>query len=447
MDRPRLTSAKSLKKPAISIFGLGYVGAVSAACFSDLGHKVMGVDLDDAKVANMNIGKSVIVEDGLDDLLSQAHDKNLLAATKDAEQAILSTDVSFISVCTPSNEDGSCNLSYLKEATRQIGAALKKKTGYHLVVYRSTVPPQTTRRVMIPLLEEFSGKQCGKDFGVCYNPEFLRESTAIDDFHKPPKTVIGATDKRSADYAARLYQSVDQAPIRTTLEAAELVKCVDNTWHALKVCFGNEVGRLCQAVDVDSHEVMDIFLQDTKLNLSPYYLKPGFAYGGSCLPKEIRSMQHLARSVGVDLPVINQIDVSNSRHIRHAEQLIADLPGASVGVVGVSFKPGTDDLRESPAIALMQQLKERGREVLFYDPYLNFEQSAGVASDLGQSPKTTVCDHFFTLIRQSDVVVIAHNHPYAEEIARIARLYTHVVDLVRLPDTHAELANYSGVCW
>lgn len=444
---PPLRLAYIKNKPSISILGLGYVGAVSAACFSDLGHRVVGVDLDVEKVNSLNAGKSTIVEQGLDELLAKAAEKKQLTATTDTEQAVLNTDVTFVSVCTPSSSDGSCNLDYLKAATRQIGEALSQKSEYHLVVYRSTVPPKTTRDVMIPILEQASGKRSGVDFGVCFNPEFLRESTAIDDFHKPPKTVIGAIDKRSGDYAALLYKTVEGALIHTSLEAAEFVKYIDNTWHALKVSFGNEVGRLCQAVGVDSHDVMDIFLQDTKLNLSPYYLKPGFAYGGSCLPKEIRSMQHLAQAVDVELPVINHIDKSNTEHIDHAERLVADLCEKTVGVVGVTFKAGTDDLRESPTITLMKQLKAQGKDLLFYDPHLNEQQSAGVAEELGQQPEETVCSHFFELIRQSDVVVIAHNHPYAEDIARVARLHRKVVDLVRLPNSKPGAHNYSGICW
>ena len=434
-------------KPAISILGLGYVGAVSAACFADLGHRVVGVDLDVEKVNCLNVGRSTIVEQGLDELLAKANKENQLTATTDTQRAVLNTDVSFVSVCTPSNSDGSCNLSYLKSATRDIGEALRGKSQYHLVVYRSTVPPKTTRDVMIPILEQVSGKRCGVDFGVCFNPEFLRESTAIDDFHEPPKTVIGAIDKRSGDYAALLYKTVAGELIHTSLEAAEFVKYIDNTWHALKVSFGNEVGRLCRAVGVDSHDVMDIFLQDTKLNLSPYYLKPGFAYGGSCLPKEIRSMQHLAKCANVNLPVIDHIDKSNTEHIDHAERLVADLSESSVGVVGVSFKAGTDDLRESPTVTLMKQLKASGKTLRFYDPYLNEQQSAGVAAELEQQPENTVCSHFFELIRQSDVVVVAHNHPYAADIARIARLHRKVVDLVRLPDVQPDAYNYSGICW
>lgn len=446
-DESPLRVAGVNEQPSISILGLGYVGAVSAACFADLGHRIVGVDLDQHKVDSLNAGQSVIVEEGLDELLSKAHDAERLSATSNTRQAVLDTDVTFVSVCTPSDENGGCNLTYLKQAARQIGEALREKNDYHLVVFRSTVPPGSTRDVMIPILEGASGKECGNDFGVCFNPEFLRESTAIDDFHKPPKTVIGAVDKRSGEYAAQLYKTVEGVMIQTDLEVAEFVKYVDNTWHALKVSFGNEIGRLCQAVDVDSHAVMNIFLQDTKLNLSPYYLKPGFAYGGSCLPKEIRGMKHLAKEWQVDLPVINHIDESNSCHIDHAAELVAEKSTASVGVVGVTFKAGTDDLRESPALQLMKQLQQSGRSVRFYDPYLNEEQANSVATSLDTEASDMVCNHFFELIRQSDVVVIAHNHPYAEEIARIAKLYKPVVDLVRLNDQMRGSYNYSGICW
>lgn len=312
---PVLTLATKNNKPTLSILGLGYVGAVSSACFSDLGFPVIGVDPDMEKVSCINRGASPIVEKDLSELLFSGREQNKLKATNDTVAAVLNSDVTLISVGTPSDADGGCDLKYLRQACQQLGEALSMKSDYHLVVVRSTIPPSTTRNELVPIIEQYSGKLAGKDFGVCFNPEFLRESTAVEDFFHPPITVLGAIDKRSLEYSTKLYQDVNAEVIGTSLEAAEFVKYVDNTWHALKVTFGNEVGRLCKAANVDSHDVMNIFLKDTKLNISPYYLKPGFAYGGSCLPKDARGINHLAKMLNVDLPVMSKIEESNRKSV------------------------------------------------------------------------------------------------------------------------------------
>jgi GDP-mannose 6-dehydrogenase len=436
---------KTTKKPSLSILGLGYVGAVSTACFSDRGHRVIGVDPNEEKVSTLNLGQSPIVEAGLGDLLFKGINNGSLIAISDTVEAVKQTDITLVSVGTPTGSDGVCQLDYLKVASEQIGEALRSKDGYHLIVYRSTVPPKTTCDVMIPILEKSSGKQSGKDFGVCFNPEFLRESTAIEDFYAPPKTVIGAIDQRSSDYAATLYEGIEGEMIHTSIEAAEFVKYIDNTWHALKVTFGNEVGRLCQSMDVDGHTVMDIFVKDTKLNLSPYYLKPGFAFGGSCLPKDTRGITHLAEQQGIDIPLINNIIASNDQHIAHALKLIKKANVNRVGIVGLTFKADTDDLRESPSVELMQQLHDGGHEVSYYDPNVNPERLllAGMSTDLSHSQ----CRDILVLIRTTDLLVITHKSAYAQKIAKVAKQHIPVIDLVGLDDDFKGTDNYQGICW
>jgi len=442
-----LALAPATQKPSLSILGMGYVGAVSAACFSDLGHPVVGVDPDADKVVSISKGHSPIVEKGLPELLAKAHENALLTATTDTIDAVLNTDITLVSVGTPSSLDGACDLTYLRQASEQLGAALKIKTTYHLIVFRSTTPPRTTRDVMIPILEKFSGKVCGKDFGVCFNPEFLRESTAIEDFYQPPKTVIGCFDERSGKFAAKLYKEVEGELIHTSLEAAEFVKYIDNTWHAVKVSFANEVGRLCKAVGVDSHNVMDIFVKDRKLNLSPYYLKPGFAYGGSCLPKDTRGISHLAASLGVKLPLIDSLPVTNKRHIGHALELIEKYHPRTVGIVGLTFKSGTDDLRESPSIKLAKILQLFGYKVRYFDPNMNTPRMREQLCRDHGNLEYSHCALSDTLISQSDVVVIAHPDRYAAEIAVKAKQIKPIIDLVRLSDEVSKENNYEGICW
>lgn len=434
-----------ISRPSISIFGLGYVGAVSAACFADCRHKIIGVDPDTAKVNLINQGRSPIVEPGLGELLKSGVVQKRIQATTDADNATLNSDISFICVGTPSAEDGSCDLKYLEMVSRDIGRVLQSKSDYHLVVFRSTVPPGTTRKIMLPILEEQSGKKCGADFGLCFHPEFLRESTAIEDFHTPPKTVIGCFDKASGEYLAGLYHGIDETPILTTIEAAEMVKYVDNTWHAVKVSFANEIGKICHANDVDSHEVMDIFVQDTKLNISSYYMKPGFAFGGSCLPKDVRGINHLAEKSGVDTPLLKNILASNQSQIEHALSLVEKCGEGPIGFLGVTFKADTDDLRESPVLPLIAGLLEKGREVSIYDPNLNLEasvrhhlQHSKHADDsvgrLMQHLPDLVRENIADVFSESSIIVVSHKSMLFREAIIARRDDQHVVDLIRLFD-------------
>ncbi len=454
-DQPALSNVVSLPRryervgARISIMGMGYVGAVSSACFCSLGHSVIGIDPDASKTVVLNAGRSPIVESGLEDLLYEARREKSFFATRYVHEALLETDVTLVSVGTPSDASGACDLTYLKQATEQLGKAIAEKDSYHVVVYRSTVPPTTTREVMIPILERVSGKRCGVDFGVAFNPEFLRESTAVDDFYHPPKTVIGAVDAASARVVQRLYSAVEGEVINTSLESAEFVKYVDNTWHALKVSFGNEIGRLCKAVGVDSHDVMDIFLADTKLNISPYYLKPGFAFGGSCLPKDTRGIAHLGRELGLELPVINHINESNHQHIEHTLQLVRDSGAEKIGLVGVTFKAGTDDLRESPAVILLQKLLEEGVQVSFFDPCIHNDSRLVVDTDTNQRLLACQETDLERFNQYSPLKLVSHDSDYARIIVNQADPGHQIIDLVRISKLrHQAMAeNYSGICW
>ena len=445
--RPSFKIARAPARPVLSILGMGYVGIVSAACFANSGHTVYGVDPDKKRMKAISKGSSPIVEAGLDELLEKANSLKRIQTNTGARKAVRNSNITLVCVGTPSDKNGGCDLKYLRIVSEQIGAALKQKHEYHLVVYRSTVPPGTTREVIIPILEKHSGKKCGEDFGLCFNPEFLRESTAIDDFYNPPVTVIGAIDERSAKYAARLYEDIDAELVQTSIEAAEFVKYVNNSWHAVKVTFANEVGRLCKAVGVDSHAVMDIFAKDSKLNLSLYYLKPGFAYGGSCLPKDTRGIISLAEKHGVEVPLMNGAIVSNEFHVTHALSLIQRYTAKTIGIVGLSFKAGTDDLRESPILKLITLLHLFGYRVRFYDPNMASPSFKSAISCIDARLVDAGCQTAEELIEISDLVVVAHQHKYAKQIALKALESKPLIDLVRLDDEILDNRKYQGICW
>ena len=442
---------------SISIIGLGYVGAVSAACFTDLWRRVVGVDVDRSKIETIGDGRSPIVEPELDALLSEAVALSMLDATNDIEGAVEQTDISFVCVGTPSAQDGSCDLTWLKAAMRQIGAGMARKTGRHVVAVRSTIPPRTTRDVLIPILEESSGRVAGVDFGVVFHPEFLREGTAVEDFRTPPKTVIGADHDWAAQSVANLYRGVDDRPIVTSLEAAEMVKYVDNTWHAVKVCFANEIGKICQSVGVDSHEVMDVFVQDTKLNISSYYMRPGFAFGGSCLPKDVRGMNKLARKGAVDTPLLNSVIPSNEAQILHALDLIAATGAKRIGFLGVAFKADTDDMRESPILRVLEALLNQGVELIAYDPNISLDtglrhhamhaKCAAGAVDIAQALPAIMTRDLDDLLDRSETLVVSHRTPAFRAAVENRRADQHCVDLVRLFDAPDYAETYRGVCW
>jgi len=444
-------------RPAVSVVGLGYVGAVSTACLAGLGHRVVGVDLDPVKVQSIASGRSPIHEKDLDGLLADGVNAGLISATDDLASAVAETDVTFVSVGTPTAEDGGCDHRYIVDAARKIGEGIKRKGDFHVVVMRCSIPPGSTMGVMVPEIEAVSGLKAGRDFGVCFNPEFLREGVAVDDFHNPPKTVFGVTDDETATLMIRLYAEVDAAPLVTSIEVAEMVKYVDNVWHATKVTFANEVGRLCKPLNVDSHEVMDIFVRDTKLNLSPYYLKPGFAYGGSCLPKEVRAVSHIADRLGVDLPLISALDRSNASHISEAARLVRQTGARRVAVLGLAFKPGTDDLRESPILEVMSDLLGDGIEIAAHDPVIGPEtrieaQLSYVAhasqglNHLAAGLRGMLHDSAAGAVAEADAVIVTQANPEYRAIA--AKAGKTVIDVVRLFKTRDhQPAHLSGIGW
>jgi len=436
----------------VSVFGLGYVGSVSAASLAADGHEVVGVDVNADKVASINAGRSPIVEPGLGDLLSRGVAQGRLRATTSTEDAIRSSEVSLLCVGTPSRRNGSLDLTYLERVCQQIGAALRDQPAYHVVVVRSTVLPGTTHDVVIPALERESGKTYGDGFGVSMNPEFLREGTALKDFRRPPLTVVGHNHAADASGTIALYQAIDAPLVSTSIRVAEMMKYTSNAWHALKVCFANEIGNLCKKVGVDSHEVMDIFCRDEKLNLSAYYLKPGFAFGGSCLPKDVRALQYRAKEVDVELPLIQSILPSNRLQIQHAIDEVLDTGKQNVGILGFSFKAGTDDLRESPIVILAEALLGKGRSLRIYDKNVSLARLVGANKDYieKQIPhlSSLLCNTVNEVIDGSDVIVVGNAAPEFTEGVTACRPDQIIIDLVRLPVSGSLLAaDYRGICW
>src|SRR3989442_8387891 len=436
----------------VSVFGLGYVGSVSAASFAADGHEVIGVAVNPDKVATVNAGCSPIVEPGLDDLLQRAVSEGRLRATTSTADAIADSDVSLLCVGTPSRKNGSLDLTYLERVSEQIGAGLKSKANYHVVVVRSTVLPGTTHEKVIPALERESGRKYGEGFGVSVNPNFRREGRALKVFRKPPLTLVGHNHAADAGGTIALYQAIDAPLVSTSIRVAEMMKYASNTWHALKVCFANEIGTLCKRLDVDSHEVMDIFCRDEKLNLSPYYLKPGFAFGGSCLPKDVRALQYRAKEVDVDLPVISQILPSNRQQIQHAFDQVIETGKKRIGLLGFSFKAGTDDLRESPMVILAEMLLGKGLTLTIYDKNVSMARLVGANKQYieQQIPhlSSLLCQTIEEVVDQSDVIVIGNqSKEFADGLTR-CREDQIVIDLVRLPiDGSRMKADYRGICW
>jgi GDP-mannose 6-dehydrogenase len=436
----------------VSIFGLGYVGCVSAASFAADGHHVVGVDVNAGKVDAINAGRSPIVEPGLDDLLARSVADGRLRATTDEGDAIGDTEVSLLCVGTPSRRNGSLDLSYLERVSEQIGTAIRDKPAYHVVVVRSTVLPGTTHGVVIPALERASGKTYGEGFGVSVNPEFLREGTALKDFRKPPLTLVGHNHAADASGTIALYQAIDAPLISTSIRVAEMMKYTSNTWHALKVCFANEIGNLCKKLDVDSHDVMDIFCRDEKLNLSPYYLKPGFAFGGSCLPKDVRALQYRAKELDVELPMISQILPSNRMQIQMGLDQILETGKKKVGLLGFSFKASTDDLRESPIVILAEALLGKGVSLCIYDKNVSLAKLVGANKEYieQQIPhlSSLLCDTVDEVLDRSEVIVVGNHSPEFVGALAKARADHIVIDLVRVPVNGSLLrADYRGLSW
>jgi GDP-mannose 6-dehydrogenase len=435
----------------VSVFGLGYVGCVSAACLAREGHTVIGVDVSASKVGMVNSGQATIVEHGIGELVAEMVAAGRLAATCDVAHAVTDSQISLVCVGTPSRANGGLDLKYIQRVAAEIGAALRDKADWHVVVIRSTVLPGTTADVVIPILEEHSGKKAGRDFGVAMNPEFLREGTSIRDFDDPPFTVIGANDDRTSKTVASLYEKLD-APLHVVpLAVAEMVKYSCNSFHGLKVAFGNEIGSICKALNVDSHEVMKIFCEDTKLNISPTYLRPGFAFGGSCLPKDLRALSYRARQLDVETPVLAATLSSNEKQIARAYEMVRATGSKKVGVLGLAFKAGTDDLRESPIVALVERLIGKGLQLAIYDGHVSKANLIGANREYIENE----IPHIWSLMRDSvqevvdfgEVVVIGNSTPEFRTIQPKLRDGQMVVDLVRAFGTKTSGGSYQGVAW
>ena len=435
----------------ICVLGLGYVGAVSAACLAQEGHEVIGIDPEQTKVDIINAGKSPIIENGIGTIIKEQVDAGRLCATSNAAAAIPYSDLLFICVGTPSLPNGGLDVKYVRRACEQIGEVMRDQEHAPVLVFRSTMLPGTMREIVIPALERSSGKKAGADFGVCINPEFLREGTAVYDYYHPPKTVIGELGKSSGDIVAALFADMPGPMIRTSIETAEMVKYADNAWHALKVGFANEVGNICKAVNVDAHRVMDIFCQDTKLNISPYYLKPGFAFGGSCLPKDLRALLHKAQTLDLSLPILGAILPSNQLQVDRGVRAVIDKGRRKVGILGFSFKAGTDDLRESPVVELTERLIGKGYDLRIYDKNVKIASVHGANRDyiLNHIPHISrlMVPEIDDVLDHAETIVIGNAEPEFRDIGMRLEGGQNIIDLVRISDSRSVSGVYEGICW
>jgi GDP-mannose 6-dehydrogenase len=438
----------------VAIFGLGYVGTVCAACLARFGHEVIGVDVNDEKNVQISAGRSPIVEPGLEELIREAVEAGRLEATRDHTRAIEATELSLICVGTPSRRNGSLDTSHVEEVARDIGRALKGRKEPHTVVVRSTLLPGTTLSLVQPALEQESGLRCGEDLGLAYNPEFLRESSAVADFHDPPYTLVGGIDEASARAAAELYADLEAPLHLVTIPEAEMAKYAANAFHATKIVFANEIAAFSHAAGVDGRRVMDLLVQDTRLNISPAYLRPGFAFGGSCLPKDVRALLHAGRQRDVELPLLQSVPESNEVQLRRGIELVQAQPGKRVGVLGLSFKAGTDDLRESPVVQLVETLVGKGYDVRIYDSNVNLARLLGTNRAYIEAVVPHLADLMVDdadqLLASCDTVVIGNDSPeFVELIAGVDS--QPVVDLVGLSLSESQREaigeRYLGIAW
>ncbi|HEY1678717.1 MAG TPA: UDP-glucose/GDP-mannose dehydrogenase family protein [Candidatus Sulfotelmatobacter sp.] len=438
---------------SISIFGLGYVGSVSAACFASMGHRVIGVDVNPAKVEMIELGRSPIVEAGMEELVAEANRNGLLHATIDSAAAVLASDISFVCVGTPGLRSGKLDLTHIEKVAQEIGAALKQKKSSHLIVLRSTVLPGTTESVLLPILEQASGRCAGDDFAVAYNPEFLREGSAVSDFLQPPYTILGSHDLFCLALLRELYSPVPSRVHETEIAVAEMVKYVSNSFHALKVTFANEMGTLCKQLDVDAQAVTEIFTSDTRLNISEAYLAPGFAFGGSCLPKDLRALIYKAKEMDLKLPMLEALLPSNTEHLERAVDAVIRAHKKKIVLLGLSFKAGTDDLRESPQVQLVKRLLGEGCEIKIWDREVLLGRLAGSNRQYIEQ----VIPHIGSLLSADlaeallwgEVVVIGNKSVKKDELTGQLRKDQVVIDLVNLdrslrPDG---TSSYEGICW
>ncbi len=430
---------------------MGYVGCVSAACLADQGHEVIGVDINQTKIDLINSGKTPIIEAGMDELIERVVEKGNLTATFDAKKAIMNSDLTMITVGTPSKDNGDLDLTFVERVAAKIGSLLANKEGFHVIVLRSTVLPGTTEDIVIPILESNSGKKIYVDFDVYFNPEFLREGSSIEDFYNPPFTVIGTHDTKAVSRLDELVAFIDAPLFKTSIKAAEMLKYVNNTFHGLKVTFANEIGVICKRMGVDSHEVMEMFCMDIKQNLSSYYLEPGFAFGGSCLPKDIRAINYKAKMLDCEPKIISSVIPSNQSQIEEALRMIYATKKKKVGMLGLAFKAGTDDLRESPLVTIAETLIGKGYDLMIYDKNVSLARLTGankayIEREIPHISNllATSMDEVYSL---SDVLVIGSKDPDFEYLANLDTDKI-VIDLVRITDDLSDTGpNYQGICW
>jgi len=436
---------------SISLFGLGYVGSVSAACFAHMGHKVTGVDISKAKVVMLDSGRSPIIEARMEELVAEAHKACRLHATTDSIAAVLASDISFVCVGTPSLRSGKLDLSHVEHVSREIGSALKQKSSFHTIVLRSTVLPGTTETLMIPAVEATSGKKAGVDFAVCYNPEFMREGSAVAYFLQPPYTILGSQNPEHLARLRELYGVLPATTFETPIRVAEMVKYVSNLYHAVKVGFANEVGTLCKHLGVEADQVTKIFLSDTKLNVSTAYLSPGFAFGGSCLPKDLRAVTYRGKELDLALPLLESLMPSNAQHVDRGVEAILRTGKRKIAMLGLSFKAGTDDLRESPQVQLIKRLLGEGCQVKVWDKDVSLGRLAGSNRQYIEE----VIPHIGSLlsadmpevVRDAEVVVLG-TKVEAGELSKLLTPNQMVIDLVNLdPSRRPQAASYEGICW
>jgi GDP-mannose 6-dehydrogenase len=435
----------------IAVIGLGYVGAVTAVCLARDGHRVIGVDIERKKVELLLDGKAPIIEEGLAELTAAAVSSGNLSAITTIDERVLDCDLIFVCVGTPSAPNGSQNLAAVERVAEQLGAGLRAASGYPVIVLRSTVPPGTTARLVRPVLERVSGKQDGRGFGLCFQPEFLREGSSVQDYYKPPFTIVGSEHQRSVEVVRQLFGSFAGEFIECPVAVAEMMKLACNAFHATKVTFANEIGRVCRGLGVDAREVMSLLCRDTQLNISTAYLRPGFAYGGSCLPKDLRALQYLAQQVQAEVPMLGATQASNRLHIEHAAALVQAQKGRKVGLIGLSFKAGTDDLRESPLVSLAEYLIGKGYELHIYDPAVSLARLIGANKQYIEETiphvASLLTDDLDGLCERADVVVVGFkNSAVSAALTRPRRPGSRILDLAGLSAARG-LDGYEGICW
>jgi len=435
----------------VAIFGLGYVGTVSAACLADLGHRILGVDVQTQKVDLVNEGRSPIIEKDLDDLLARGVETGRLTATTEWRRAVAETDLAWLCVSTPSRDNGSLVTRYLERVCEQIGQAIPDRSDPYVVVVRSTALPGTTEDLLVPIIEKASGGRAGVELHVCYHPEYLREGSPVSDFRNPPKIVIGSDGGDGAELLASIYEPFEAELVHTSIRASEMCKYADNAWHALKISFANEIGVAAKRMGVDGRVVMDILCRDRQLNISEKYLRPGFAFGGSCLPKDLRAITHRVGRLDLGLPVLESVLASNERHIERAFRLVADAGHRQVGVLGLSFKPGTDDLRESPLVTLCERLIGKGYELRIFDHNVSLAKLIGanleyirrhiphISRLMVETPEA--------LLEHADTIILGNDDDRHREVIRRAGADTAVIDLVGFDESRNGRTEYHGICW